>query len=230
MKRKKILQSIAGGRNLETEGWSHSDPSSSAVIGQRADCSHRLLIDKLDDLPALRHSVSSAAAGAQILCPGLTGSPCRRSTRVFRGGVLRRPIGRRARPAQALVRVDSTEVGLGLVPLLRGAFRVDPADLLEGAGERVQVSGVLVASLPQAQDDRRRTLLLRKVAQVSGEEHTRSRSSSDVDFQLSFQRVRWALMCRTAVRTGLRVQVRKTRRTQYDLKLPAGYSGPCPAW
>lgn len=51
---------------------------------------------------------------------------------------------------------------------------MDLADLLEGAGERVKVSSVLVASLPQAEDDRRRTLLLREVAQVSEEEHTKS--------------------------------------------------------
>lgn len=65
------------------------------------------------------------------------------------------------------------EVRLRLVPVLGGAFGVDLSDLLEGAGKRVKVSSVLVASLPQAQYDRRRTLLLRKIAQVSEEEHTK---------------------------------------------------------
>lgn len=43
---------------------------------------------------------------------------------------------------------------------------MDLADFLQGGGERLEVGGVLMASLPQAQDDGRRTPLLRKVAQV----------------------------------------------------------------
>lgn len=61
-----------------------------------------------------------------------------------------------------------TEVGprLVLVLVLGGAFGVDLADLLEGAGQGVKVSRVLVASLPQVQYDRRRTPLLCKIRQV----------------------------------------------------------------
>lgn len=58
---------------------------------------------------------------------------------------------------------------------------LDLADLLQGAGQRVEVVGgvevvgrVEVASLPQAKDERRGTRLLGKVAQVpEGEEPTR---------------------------------------------------------
>lgn len=55
--------------------------------------------------------------------------------------------------------------GLSLGPPLQ-ASGVDLADLFQGAGESVEVGGVLMASLPQAEDDGRRTPLLRKVAQV----------------------------------------------------------------
>lgn len=64
--------------------------------------------------------------------------------------------------------------GLGL-PLQ--ASGVDLADLFQGAGESVEVGGVLMASLPQAEDDGRRTLLLRKVAQVP--ERSTERRSAD---------------------------------------------------
>lgn len=43
---------------------------------------------------------------------------------------------------------------------------VDLADLLQSAGQRVQVPCVLVLGLPQAEDHRRWALLTRKVTQV----------------------------------------------------------------
>ena len=45
---------------------------------------------------------------------------------------------------------------------------MDLAPPLQGAGETVEVGGVLMASLPQAKHDGRRTLPLGKVAQVPG--------------------------------------------------------------
>lgn len=63
------------------------------------------------------------------------------------------------------------KVRLGIAPVLGGASGVDLAYFFEGTGERVEVSGVLMTSLPQAEDHCRRTPLLGKVAQVS-EKHT----------------------------------------------------------
>lgn len=75
-------------------------------------------------------------------------------------------------PAQGgsarVLRLLTGQQGLGLAPVLGGASGVDLADLFQGAGERVEVGGVLMASLPQAEDGGRRTPLLRKVAQVPG--------------------------------------------------------------
>lgn len=62
----------------------------------------------------------------------------------------------------------------GLAAVLGGASGVDLADLVQGAGEGVEVGGVLMASLPQAEDDGRRARLLRKVAQVPGKKHVSS--------------------------------------------------------
>lgn len=62
----------------------------------------------------------------------------------------------------------------GLAAVLGGSSGVDLADLLQGAGEGVEVDGVLMASLPQAEDDSRRARLLRKVAQVPGKKHVSS--------------------------------------------------------
>lgn len=79
-------------------------------------------------------------------------------------------IGRRGLSGQA-ARPYVAEVRLGVAPVLGGASGVDLAYFFEGTGESVEVSGVLMASLPQAEDHGRRTPLLGKVAQVS-EEHT----------------------------------------------------------
>lgn len=51
------------------------------------------------------------------------------------------------------------------------------ADLLEGAGKRVQVSRGLMASLPQAQDDPGRAALLSEIGQVSNEGDKRTRET-----------------------------------------------------
>lgn len=67
-------------------------------------------------------------------------------------------------------------VPLGLLAVaLRCPSGLDLADLLQGAGQRVQVvGGVMVASLPQAEDERRGTRLHGEVAQVpEGEEPRR---------------------------------------------------------
>lgn len=62
-------------------------------------------------------------------------------------------------------------VRLRLARALSQAFRVDLADLLEGAGQRVQVSGSLVPSLPQAEDDPRWAALLSEIRQVPEDRH-----------------------------------------------------------
>lgn len=69
-------------------------------------------------------------------------------------------------------------VRLRLARALGRAFRVDLADLLEGTGQRVQVSGGLVPSLPQAEDDPGRAALLREIRQVpeEGNENTTSQT------------------------------------------------------
>lgn len=54
-------------------------------------------------------------------------------------------------------------VRLRLARALGQAFRVDLADLLEGAGQRVQVPGSLVPSLPQTEDDPGRTALISEI-------------------------------------------------------------------
>lgn len=82
------------------------------------------------------------------------------------GGATQSVSDRSTSDSARVLRLLTGQRGVGIAPVLEGASGVDLADLLQGAGERVQVVGVLMASLPQAEDDGRRTPLLRKVAQV----------------------------------------------------------------
>lgn len=145
-RQEKDLQSILGqilkreGRGVggSTAGTGSPRP---VVIGRHVDHSHRPLIDNLTTSQRSVHSVSSITGRARTQ---IYASVCQcffslsrslsRSACIFRSSrVLRLLICQFPRSAQT-ARLYVIEVGLWLVLVLGGAFGVDLANLLEGAG------------------------------------------------------------------------------------------------